>query len=610
MAFFCINCKSSIEPRFKACPFCGEPITDFLRRYLESPIDGKYQILSRLGIGGMGEVYKVLHLHLNAVRVIKLMRPQIMKEEGARERFLREARLATRIQSPYVAALFDFSTLEDGSHYMVWEYIEGTNLSDLIRARGCLSPKYTARLSHQALLGLDAIHRVGVVHRDISPENLMITHDEEGEERVKIIDLGIAKQWGDSMDDKTKTGIFVGKWKYCSPEHLGMLKEGERIDGRADLYSFGIVMYEMLTGAPPFVADTPHRYLLLHAAESPKPLAVANPGVTAGAELESLIFRALEKDRSKRFATSREFAKSLEVLIPKLDDTAATPVAVEWVEESTEERLAYMNEADEEPTESTDAATGQFRETFLDTVDSAAAKKPAADTETVPTAALEDTAIRRKRSAADEETVPAATLDDLTLRRRPRAAGDDAVTVAGGTFAASTPPASDETPTVVADLSDATVPTLDTRDDEARGAAVARRKRWGLIGGIAAAAIIVVVIFGILEKAKSQGRVTTGTVVASTMPPAQMARLGINAYPWGEVLSIRNLDNGKPIEMSDRIVTPAGLDLPAGKYEIVVSNPSFAPSTQVVTLSQGATETVMVQFEKAKDFPPLEGNFQ
>ena len=235
MGFFCIHCWSEVDPKYKACPFCGEAITDFLRRYLETPIDGKYQILARLGVGGMGEVYKVLHIHLNAIRVIKLMRAAIAMEPGAHERFLREARLATRIQHPNVAALFDFSTLDDGSRYMVWEYIEGINLHELIESRGPLSPRYAANIAAQALHGLEAIHRAGIVHRDISPENLMIAGSEDGEERIKIIDLGIAKQWGDQTDHKTATGMFVGKWKYCSPEHLGMLPEGQRLDGRADL---------------------------------------------------------------------------------------------------------------------------------------------------------------------------------------------------------------------------------------------------------------------------------------------------------------------------------------------------------------------------------------
>ncbi|MGH9423384.1 MAG: protein kinase domain-containing protein, partial [Thermoanaerobaculia bacterium] len=119
MSFFCIHCRSEIDSKFKACPYCGEPITDFLRKHLEQPLDGKYQILSRLGIGGMGEVYKVLHIHLNSIRVIKLMRTSIASEPGADDRFLREARLATRISHPNVAALYDFSTLEDGSRYMV-----------------------------------------------------------------------------------------------------------------------------------------------------------------------------------------------------------------------------------------------------------------------------------------------------------------------------------------------------------------------------------------------------------------------------------------------------------------------------------------------------------
>jgi serine/threonine protein kinase len=325
MPFFCIHCRSEIDSKFKACPYCGEPITDFLRRHLEHPIDGKYQILARLGVGGMGEVFKVLHIHLNAIRVIKLMRASIANEPGADDRFIREARLATRIQHPNVAALYDFSTLEDGSRYMVWEYIEGTNLHELIESRGPLSPRYAARLAIEALHGLDAIHRAGIVHRDISPENIMIARAESADETVKLIDLGIAKQ-GDSTDSaRTQTGMFVGKWKYCSPEHLGMLDAGERIDGRADLYSFGIVLYEMLTGVPPFQADTPHAYLLLHASETPRALREVNPANTASPELEALIFRALEKDRKKRFASAREFAQALERIAPTLDETAGAP---------------------------------------------------------------------------------------------------------------------------------------------------------------------------------------------------------------------------------------------------------------------------------------------
>ncbi|HYM61628.1 MAG TPA: serine/threonine-protein kinase, partial [Thermoanaerobaculia bacterium] len=286
----------------------------------------------------MGEVFKVLHIHLNAIRVIKLMRATIASEEGAHERFLREARLATRIHHPNVATLFDFSTLDDGSRYMVWEYIEGTNLHELLEERGPLSPKYAATLAIQALRGLDAIHRAGIVHRDVSPENLMITRDDEGTEQVKIIDLGIAKQWGDDGDNKTKTGMFVGKWKYCSPEHLGMLEAGQRIDGRADLYSFGIVLYEMLTGIPPFQADTPHGYLMLHASEKPRPLHDVNPSVPYSPDLESVIFQALEKDRNRRFKSGRDFAEALEKLVPTLSDSPGAqsyPMAMEVTDEAT-----------------------------------------------------------------------------------------------------------------------------------------------------------------------------------------------------------------------------------------------------------------------------------
>jgi serine/threonine protein kinase len=375
MPFFCIHCKSEIDPKYKACPFCGDPITEFLRRYLEHPLDGKYQILSRLGIGGMGEVYKVLHVHLNAIRVIKLMRANIAADPGAHDRFQREARLATKIQHPNVAALFDFSTLEDGSMYMVWEYIEGINLHELIDERGPLSPRYAAQLASQALHGLEAIHRAGIVHRDVSPENLMITRGDEGDERVKIIDLGIAK--GTSGDDnKTKTGMFVGKWKYCSPEHLGMLSSGERIDGRADLYSFGIVLYEMLTGVPPFQADTPHAYLMMHASQPPKALREANPGVTASPELESLILRALEKDRTRRFQSAREFAQAIDRVAPSLSAGPGAPPPPAAVAEKTDEatresprnEATVMSVAGEAPTIVTAAPQRKIAEKQLDRV--------------------------------------------------------------------------------------------------------------------------------------------------------------------------------------------------------------------------------------------------
>ena len=230
MAFRCVRCHAEIERTFKACPHCGEPVTDFLRRYADEPVDGKYRILERLGAGGMGEVYKVEHAFLRATRVIKVIKPQISEDADAHERFLREAQLATKIQHPNVATLHDFSALPDGSHYMVWEFIEGENLAQVIRRRGVLEPAYAIRLAVQTLNGLDAVHRAGIIHRDISPENLMITAGDQ----VKIIDLGVAKaEEGDYA--ATRTGIFVGKLRYSSPEQLGFLAEGQKIDGRADL---------------------------------------------------------------------------------------------------------------------------------------------------------------------------------------------------------------------------------------------------------------------------------------------------------------------------------------------------------------------------------------
>lgn len=300
-------------------------MTDFLRQYSETELDGKYHVMSLLGIGGMGEVYKAIHVHLDALRVIKLMRANLVAEPGVRERFLREARLATKIQHQNVAALFDFSSLPDGSWYMVWEYIDGVNLAQFVRERGRLAPAHAVQLAIQALQGFDAIHRAGIVHRDVSPENLMITRLDDGTDRLKIIDLGVAKQQDDQGEQQTKTGVFVGKLKYASPEQLGALKGGEKIDGRADLYSFGLVLYEMLAGVAPFQAETPHHYLMMHLSQAAPPIAKMSPGSSVPPALEAIVLKALEKNRTNRYQTAIEFAQALaSIPLPLID--AATAV--------------------------------------------------------------------------------------------------------------------------------------------------------------------------------------------------------------------------------------------------------------------------------------------
>jgi serine/threonine protein kinase len=327
MAFPCLRCRAELDPAFRACPHCGEPVTDFLRRHRDEPVDGKYRVLERLGTGGMGEVYKVEHTYLGTTRVIKVIRAQISDNRDANDRFLREARLATKVQHPNVATLHDFAALPDGSHYMVWEFIDGENLAERIRRRGTLAPREAVHIAIQALHGLDAIHRAGIVHRDISPENLMLTGTHDGEEHLKIIDLGVAKMDSAVGEVVTQTGIFVGKLRYASPEHLGFLGEGERIDGRADLYSLAIVLYEMLAGRPPFEATSPHQYLMLHAKETrlePLQLPADLPG---GEELQRVLRRALEHDRNRRYATARELAAALETVeraLPPPFDAEAT----------------------------------------------------------------------------------------------------------------------------------------------------------------------------------------------------------------------------------------------------------------------------------------------
>ncbi|HEV2719400.1 MAG TPA: serine/threonine-protein kinase [Thermoanaerobaculia bacterium] len=283
-------------------------------------LDGKYEIVGLLGAGGMGEVYKARHVHLNTFRCIKVMRPALLADDSYRQRFLREARLATQIQHPNIAVVHDFELLDDGSSYMVTEFIDGTTLRQWGSEYGRFPLPLAAEITVQVLGGLDAIHRRGLLHRDISADNVMLAFDGEDRLVVKIIDLGVAKDVA-AVTDTTQSGMLIGNPKYMSPEQLGELDEGEQLDGRADLYCLGVVLYEMLIGVPPFTAKTPNGYIVKKLTESPPPFRQLQPDLTLPNELEAVVMRALEKDRRKRYADAREFARAMEPFLTRATGT-------------------------------------------------------------------------------------------------------------------------------------------------------------------------------------------------------------------------------------------------------------------------------------------------
>jgi serine/threonine protein kinase len=280
-------------------------------------LDGKYEIVQRLASGGMGEVYLVRHVHLQELRVVKILRQDLAADPVAQKRFVREARLATQIKHPNVAILYDFARLEDGSFYMVWEHIQGQDVGDWLRDRGPFPVGTGIRLAIQALRGLGAIHSAGIIHRDVSPDNLMIMENSRQQAWLKIIDLGLAKNL--APDDATSSGsfeitqvgMFMGKLQYCSPEQAGAAS-GEVLDSRSDLYSFALVLYEMITGLPPFESESPHGFIFKRLSEEPLPMVGRNPKVEVPVELDRVVRQALERDRERRFPDAVSFIVALE----------------------------------------------------------------------------------------------------------------------------------------------------------------------------------------------------------------------------------------------------------------------------------------------------------
>jgi serine/threonine-protein kinase len=295
--------------------------SDLLIRELSGRI-GKYEIVKPLGKGAMGMVYLAHDTVLERDVALKVMVANIADDPELKQRFEREARAVARMMHPNVVTVFDLGYHTDGSPYIVMELLKGRDLLQTLHAEPGLSLERKLAIVLQVLEGLGQAHRAGIVHRDISPENVMITRETDSHERVKIIDLGVAKSDDSDTGTMTKTGIFVGKLRYCSPEHLGFLPEGQKIDGRADLYSLAIVFVEILTGRPPFEATSPHQYILHHSRDTEvKPVDLSN--LPEG--LQPVVGRALERDRNKRFANARDFAEALgQVELPATFDADST----------------------------------------------------------------------------------------------------------------------------------------------------------------------------------------------------------------------------------------------------------------------------------------------
>lgn len=288
----------------------------------------EYEILEVIGKGGMGSVYRARHIYLEEERAIKVIQSRLASDNTSVERFIREARTLTKLHHPNLVQLFEFGTLEDGLYFMAMELIRGESVLDRIQRCGRIAIQQAVSIVRQAAQGLQSVHEKGIVHRDVSPDNLLLVAGEGGEEITKIIDFGIAKPLFETARGSTLTNLFAGKSEYCSPEQCGLLEEDEIIDRRADIYSLGVTFYQMLSGRLPFFASSPQGYLLKHTGEMPKPVSAHFSPGEFPVSLDCIVMKMLAKNRADRYSSMEDLIFDLDRV--NLTDVAA-PLEVEGV---------------------------------------------------------------------------------------------------------------------------------------------------------------------------------------------------------------------------------------------------------------------------------------
>jgi serine/threonine protein kinase len=297
----------------------GQPQDEY-SRLVGTTLDGRYFVEQKLGEGGMGVVFAARHAVIERPLAIKVLKREVMRDTGTIQRFVREAKAASRIGHPNIVDVTDFGTTPDGMTYSVMEFVDGDTLGLAMRKAGPFPPARAIKIAAQIARALGAAHDKGVVHRDLKPENVFLANREGRVDFVKIVDFGIAKVLStpeaptNPLEPRlTRAGSVFGTPEYMAPEQAAGRND---TDGRVDIYALGVLLYEMITGRVPLRGDSTVRTLAMVMLDHPEPPSKVRPDLAIPPELEATIMQALAKKREQRFQTMGELVASLDKVLP------------------------------------------------------------------------------------------------------------------------------------------------------------------------------------------------------------------------------------------------------------------------------------------------------